>query len=74
MIKRTFLILVLAGALYVIGTIGWFFFGDTIQEHFRRRPFDSAVLRGEKVLTNDVPFMLSWTASLNAIPEELEPN
>lgn len=54
MTKRTLLILGLAGALCVIGAVGWFFYGDTIQEHLRRRPFDSAAWKGEKTLTNDI--------------------
>ena len=54
MTKRTLLILGLAGVLCVIGAVGWFFYGDTIQEHLRRRPFDSAAWKGEKTLTNDI--------------------
>ncbi len=55
MMKRKLLILgLVATLLCVIGAVGWFFFGDTIQEHLRRRPFDAAVWKGEKTLTNDV--------------------
>ena len=54
MVKRTFLILGLVATLCVIGAVGWFFFGDTIQDHLRRRPFDGAAWKGEKTLTNDV--------------------
>ena len=42
MVKRTLLILGLVATLCVVGAVGWFFFGDTIQEHLRRRPFDGA--------------------------------
>lgn len=38
----------------VVAVVGWFFFGDTIQERLRRRPFDAAAWQGEKTLTNDV--------------------
>lgn len=44
----------LAATLCVFGAVGWFFFGDTIQEHLRRRPFEAAVWKGQKTLTNDV--------------------
>jgi len=45
MMKRTFLILGLVATLWVIGVVGWFFFGDTIREHVHRRPFDGAVAK-----------------------------
>src|SRR4029079_14155045 len=54
MAKRTSLILGLAVMLCVIGAVGSFFFGDTIREHLRRRPFDAAAWRGEKTLTNNI--------------------
>jgi hypothetical protein len=55
MLKRTLLILGLVATLCVIGVVGWFFFfGDTIQDYLRRRPFDSAALQGQKTGTNDV--------------------
>src|SRR6185436_1707334 len=54
MVKRTFLILGLVATLCVVGAVGWFFFGDTIQEHLRRRPFDGAAWKGEQTLTNAV--------------------
>jgi hypothetical protein len=53
MLTRTTLVLGLVVTLCVIGA-GWFLFGDAIQERFRRRRFDAAAWRGEKVLTNDV--------------------
>ena len=52
--KRTFLIVGVAVTLCVFAVVGWFFFGDTIQEPLLRRPFDAAAWQGEKTLTNDV--------------------
>ena len=55
--NRTLLILGLAATSCVVGTLGtagWFFYGDTIQEYLRRRPFDAAAWKGEKTFTNDV--------------------
>jgi hypothetical protein len=54
MLKRTLLILGLVATLCIIGAVGWFFFGDTVQGHLRCRPFDAAAWKGEKTLTNDV--------------------
>ncbi len=54
MLKRTLLILGLVTTLCVIGAVGWFFFGDTMQQHLSRRPFNAAAWQGEKALTNDV--------------------
>ena len=54
MSKRTFLIIGVAVTICVVAVARWFFLGDTIQEHMRRRPFDAAAWRGEKTLTNDV--------------------
>jgi hypothetical protein len=51
---RTFFITGVAVTICVIAVVAWFFFGDTIQERLRRRPFDAAAWRGEKTLTNDV--------------------
>ncbi len=52
--KQTFLIIGVAVTMCVVAVVGWFFFGDTIQERLRRRPFDAAAWQGEKTLTNDV--------------------
>ena len=52
--KRKLLILGIVATLCVVGTVGWFFFGDTIQEHLRRRPFDATAWQGEKTMTNDI--------------------
>ena len=52
--KRTFLIIGVAVTISIVAVVGWFFFGDTIQERWRRRPFDAAAWQGEKPLTNDV--------------------
>lgn len=54
--KRMLLILGVAVTLTlsVVGVVIWFFAGDTIQEHLRRRPFDAVAWREEKAWTNDV--------------------
>jgi hypothetical protein len=54
MLKRKLVIFGLIVTLCVVGAVGWFFFGDTIREHLRRRPFDAAAWQGEAHLTNDV--------------------
>jgi hypothetical protein len=52
--KRTLLIPALVVAVCIIGVAGWFIFGDTIQEHLRRCPFDAVAWKSEEALTNDV--------------------
>jgi hypothetical protein len=52
--KRTLPILALVAAVCIIGVVGWFICGDTIQEHLRRCPFDAVAWKSEKALTNDV--------------------
>lgn len=52
--KRSLRILGLVATLCVVGAVGWFLFGDTVQEHLRRRPFDATAWQGEKTMTNDV--------------------
>jgi hypothetical protein len=54
MVKRLLLVAGLIATLCMVGAVAWFLFGDTIQEHLRRRPFDAAAWKGEKTLTNDV--------------------
>jgi len=47
--------LLIVGLIVVFGGIaGWFFFGDTIQEHLRRRSFDPVAWQGSKTITNDI--------------------
>ena len=52
--KHALIIVGLIFALAGIAAVGSFFFGDTIREHLRRRPFDAAAWQGEKARTNDV--------------------
>jgi len=56
--KRTPLILGVFVTLCVVGVVGWFFFGDTIQEHLRRRPFDVAAWQGGTTLTNNIRILM----------------
>jgi hypothetical protein len=56
--KRTLLILGIIASLCISLPVGWFIFGDIIQEHLRRRPFDPVAWKDENVLTNELRILM----------------
>lgn len=54
MLKRTLFIIGLVVSFIFVAQFGWFFFGDTIREYLRRRPFDPVAWHGTKNFTNDI--------------------
>ena len=52
--RRTLVIIGLVLASIIVLAVGWFFFGDTIQEHLRRQHFDTVAWQGGNSLTNAV--------------------